>query len=87
MCSLGLPWDSGSNDGHHELIILIQLIIGKVEEKEELIFFIDIGYPIPMVTRKTIIEVLEESADLIFIGFYSREDNYGFTKIERWACC
>jgi hypothetical protein len=40
-----------------------------------------------MVMRKTIIEVLEESADLIFIGFCSREDNYGFTKIERWACC
>jgi hypothetical protein len=40
-----------------------------------------------MITRKTIVEALEESADLIFIGLCSRGDNYGFTKIERWACC
>jgi hypothetical protein len=40
-----------------------------------------------MITRKTIIEVLEESADLVFIGLCSREDNYVFTKIERRACC
>jgi hypothetical protein len=40
-----------------------------------------------MITRKTIIEALEESTDLVFIGLYSRKDNYGFTKIERWACC
>jgi tryptophan synthase alpha subunit len=62
---------------------LVQLVIGKVEEKGELVLFIDIGYPSPMITRKTIIEVLEESADLIFIGFCSKEDNYGFTKIKR----
>jgi hypothetical protein len=36
-----------------------------------------------MITRKTIVEALEESADLVFIGLCSREDNYGFTKIER----
>jgi hypothetical protein len=36
-----------------------------------------------MIMRKTIIEVLEEFADLVFIGFCFREDNYGFTKIER----
>jgi tryptophan synthase alpha subunit len=66
---------------------LVQLVIDKVEEKEELVLFIDIGYPSPMISRKTIIEVLEESADLVFIGFCSREDNYGFTKIERGACC
>jgi hypothetical protein len=40
-----------------------------------------------MITRKTIVEALEESADLVFIGLCSREDNYGFTKIERWARC
>jgi tryptophan synthase alpha subunit len=62
---------------------LVQFVIGKVEEKGDLVLFIDIGYPSPMITRKTIIEVLEESIDLVFIGFCSREDNYGFTKIER----
>jgi hypothetical protein len=39
-----------------------------------------------MITGKTVVEALEESADLIFVGFYSRKDNYGFTKIEGWAC-
>jgi hypothetical protein len=36
---------------------------------------------------KTIIEALEESADLIFVGLCSRKNNYGFTKIEGWTCC
>jgi hypothetical protein len=40
-----------------------------------------------MIARETIVEVLEKSADLIFIGLCSREDNYGFTKVERGACC
>jgi hypothetical protein len=62
---------------------LVQLVIGKVEEKGELVLFIDIGYPSPMITRETIIEVLEESVDLVFISFCSREDNYGFTEVER----
>jgi hypothetical protein len=39
-----------------------------------------------MITRKTVVEALEESADIVFIGLCSREDNYGFTEIERWAC-
>jgi hypothetical protein len=67
---------------------LVQLVIGKVEEKGELVLFIDIGYPSPMITRETVVEVLEKSADLIFIGLCSREDNYGFTKVEGGgACC
>jgi hypothetical protein len=66
---------------------LVQLIISKVEEKGELVLFIDIGYPSPMIVRETIVEVLEKSADLIFIGLCSREDNYGFTEVERGACC
>ena len=72
----------GSNDGHHEFVILIQSVIGKVEKKGESIFFVNIRYLGPMITRKTIVEALEESADLVFIGLYSRKDNYGFTKIE-----
>jgi hypothetical protein len=66
---------------------LVQLVIRKVEEKGELILFIDIGYPSPMIARETIIEVLEKSVDLVFISLCSREDNYGFTKVERGACC
>jgi hypothetical protein len=66
---------------------LVQLIIGKVEEKGELVLFIDIGYPSPMIARETVVEVLEKSADLIFIGLCSREDNYGFTEVERRTCC
>jgi hypothetical protein len=66
---------------------LVQLVIGKVEEKGELILLIDIGYPSPMIARETIIEVLEKSVDLVFIGLCSREDNYGFTEVERGACC
>jgi hypothetical protein len=62
---------------------LVQLIIGKVEEKGEFVLFIDIGYPSSMIARETVVEVLEKSADLIFIGLCSREDNYGFTKVER----
>jgi hypothetical protein len=84
MCSLGCP---RSNDGHHKFIILVQGVIGKVEKEGESVFFINIGYPGPMITRKTIVEALEESTDLVFIGLCSRKDNYGFTKIERWACC
>jgi hypothetical protein len=40
-----------------------------------------------MITRKTIVEALEESVDLVFIRLCSRKNNYGFTKIEGWACC
>jgi len=76
-------WDCPrSNDGHHEFIILIQSVIGKVEKKGESVFFVNIRYLGPMIMRKTIVEALEESADLVFIGLCSRKDNYGFTKIE-----
>jgi hypothetical protein len=33
---------------------LVQLVIGKVEEKGELVLFIDIGYPSPMIARETL---------------------------------
>jgi hypothetical protein len=36
-----------------------------------------------MITRETVVEVLEKSTDLIFISLCSREDNYGFTEVER----
>jgi hypothetical protein len=62
---------------------LVQLIIGKVEEKGELVLFIDIGYPSPIIVRETVVEALEKSVDLIFIDLCSREDNYGFTEVER----
>jgi hypothetical protein len=40
-----------------------------------------------MITGKTVVKALKESADLIFIGLCSRKNNYCFTKIEGWACC
>jgi hypothetical protein len=82
-----IHWDClGSNDGHHKFIILVQGIIGKVEKERESGFSINVGYSGPMITRKTIVEALEESVDLVFIGLCSRKNNYGFTKIEGWAC-
>jgi hypothetical protein len=68
-------------------IILVQGIIGKVEKERESGFFINVGHPGPMIMRKTVVEALEESADLVFIGLCSRKNNYGFTKIDGWACC
>jgi hypothetical protein len=40
-----------------------------------------------MITGKTILKALKESADLIFVGLCSRKNNYCLTKIEGWACC
>jgi hypothetical protein len=40
-----------------------------------------------MIMGKTVVKALEESANLIFVGLYSRKNNYGFTKIKGWACC
>jgi hypothetical protein len=66
---------------------LVQITIGKIEEKRELVILVNIGYPSPKIMRETMVEILKKPADLIFIGLCSREDNYGFTEVERRACC
>jgi hypothetical protein len=66
---------------------LVQITIGKIEKKRELVILIDIGYPSPEITRETMVEILKKSVDLIFIGLCSRKDDYGFAKVERRVCC
>jgi len=74
-------------NSHHEFIILVQSLIGKIEEERESRFFIDIGHLGLMLTGENIVKGLEESADLVFVGLCPREYYYGLTKIEGWACC
>jgi hypothetical protein len=66
---------------------LVQIAIGKIEEKGELVILINIGYPSPKITRETMVEILKKPTDLIFISLCSREDNYSFAEVERRACC
>jgi hypothetical protein len=66
---------------------LVQIAIGKIEEKRELVILINIRYPSPKITRETMVEILKKPTDLIFISLCSREDNYGFAEVERRACC
>jgi hypothetical protein len=66
---------------------LVQITIGKIEKKRELVILINIGYPSPEITREAMVESLKKPADLIFIGLCSGEDNYGFAKVERRVCC
>ena len=40
-----------------------------------------------MLTSETVVESLEEPADLVLIGFCPRKYYYGLAKIEGRACC
>ena len=65
MYLLGLP---GGDDSHHKIIILVQSLIGKIEKEGKFGLFINVGHLGPMLMRETVVEGLEESADLVFVG-------------------
>ena len=62
-----------SNNSHHQIIIFIQRLIGKVKEEGGSGFLVDVGHPGPMLTGEAIVESLEESANWVLIGFSPKE--------------
>jgi len=53
-------------------MVLIKGIIKRVESERESGFWIPIRHPCPLIFGKTLVESLEESADLVFIATSTR---------------
>jgi len=56
----------------HQIMVLVEGIIEGVESEWEFGLYILIGHPCPLVFAQTLIESLEESADLVFIPTSTR---------------
>ena len=84
MCSLE---SLGSNNSHHQIIVLVQCLITKVEQERESGFLVNVGHLGPMLMAKSIVERLEESANLVLIGFSPTEFYDYLAEIEGWVCC
>jgi hypothetical protein len=54
----------------------------RMKEDRESRFFVYIGHLGLMIPRKTIVESLNESSDLILISISPRKDYDGFAKVE-----
>jgi hypothetical protein len=58
-----------------------------MEDEGESGVLVNTGHPGPVLMRETVVESLEESADLVFICFCPRKDYDCFAKVEGRAGC
>jgi len=72
---------------HHQIIVLVKSVIGRVESEWESRLCIFVGHPVLLIFGKDIIQCLKESTDLVLICIGTRANYDGFAIIEGRACC
>jgi len=81
-------WDcSWGNDRHHQIIVLVKCIIGRVKGEWKSGLCMLIRHLGSLIFGKAVIQCLKESTDLVLVCIGIGENYDGFTVIEGRACC